>query len=173
MTTSIGHSLWLMPLGQVYDELSRTISELSKEYAAPVFQPHVTLLGDLIGDEKEITLQAQQLASRIRPFQVTLTTVDYLDTYFRCLFLRAEESPALVEANRVARNIFHREQDDKFMPHLSLLYGNFEVETKKRIIETIGREWAKSFPVNRIHLLSCNGEPKNWYRVQEFEIPGR
>ncbi|MBI5032207.1 MAG: 2'-5' RNA ligase family protein [Chloroflexi bacterium] len=173
MTRSVGLSLWLQPSGQLYDELSKTISQLSKKYGAPVFPPHVTLLGDLIGDEKEITSQAQQLASRVQPFQITLTTIDYLDAYFRCLFIRAEETPALLQANRIARSVFHRENDPSFMPHLSLLYANLEVETKQQIFKTIGREWAKAFPVNSIHLLSCDGEPKDWYRVQEFEIPSR
>ena len=170
MTRSIGLSLWLQPSGKLYDELNKTILQLSKKHGAPIFPPHVTLLGDLIGDEKEITAQAQQLASRIQPFQVTLTTVDYWDAYFRCLFVHAEENAALVQANRVARSIFHREQDPKFMPHLSLLYGTFDIETKVRIIESIGRKFNKSFLVDRVNLLSCNGEPKDWYRIQEFEI---
>ena len=170
MTRSIGLSLWLQPSGELYDELGKMISQLSSKYGAPIFPPHVTLLGDLLGDEKEITTQAQQLASRLEPFQITLTTVDYLDSYFRCLFVHAEETPALVEANRLARNIFHREQDPRFMPHLSLMYGTFDDETKKRIIESIGREFNKSFPVDRIHLLSCNGEPKDWYRVQALML---
>ncbi len=170
MTKAIGLSLWLQPSGELYTELSTTISQLSKQYATPVFPPHVTLLGDLIGDEKEIISQAQQLASRLRPFQVTLTTVDYLDVYFRCLFLRAEETPALLQANRAARSIFHREQDPKFMPHLSLLYGNFAVETKKQMIESIGQDFNKTFSVNSLHLLSTNGEPKDWYEVKEFRL---
>jgi 2'-5' RNA ligase len=173
MTTSTGHSLWLMPSDQIYNQLSNTISQLSNQYATPVFQPHITLLGDVTGDVGELSSQAQQLALRLRRFQVTLTTVDYLPAYFRCLFIRAEETSALVEANRIARELFHREQDAKFMPHLSLMYGDFDLETKQQIIASIGREFKMTFSVNRIHLLSCNGEPKAWYHVREFEIPDR
>ena len=167
---STGYSIWLMPSGQVRDELSKTISHLSNQYATPVFQPHVTLLGDLAGNEAEISSQVQQLASRLRPFQITLTTVDCLPAYFHCLFVRAEETPALAEANQMARLIFHREQDAKFMPHLSLMYGNFSAETKRQIVQTLGREFSIAFPVKTIHLYSTNGEPKEWHPVQEFEI---
>lgn len=162
-----------MPTGEIASELSKTISQLSKQYSAPLFPPHMTLMGDIYDSEKEMIERTQQLASRIHPFQVTLTTVDYLDVYFRCLFLRAEETPALLQANQVARTIFHREQEPRFMPHLSLLYGNFDVETKKQMIETIGREFRRTFPVTVLHLFSTTGETKEWYRVQEFEIPGR
>ncbi len=173
MTTSTGYSIWLTPSGDIADELSKMIAQLSHQYATPVFPPHVTLIGNLVGGEKELSSQTQQLAAHIRAFEITLTTVDYLDEYFRCLFLRAAETPALVEANQKARALFHREQDAKFMPHLSLLYGNFDVATKKQIVASIGREFDKTFQVNSIHLHSTNGEPKDWYRVQDFEIQGR
>ena len=160
-----------MPPGQVCDELSKTISQLGNQYATPVFQPHVTLLGDLAGNEDELSSQAQQVALRLRHFQVTLTTVDYLPAYFRCLFIRAQETPALVQARDVSRYRNAVGQDAKFMPHLSLMYGDFDSETKQQIIASIKREFKVTFPVNRIHLLSCNGEPKEWYHVREFEIP--
>ncbi len=135
MSTITYHSIWLMPSGKINDELSRLISQLSQQYAAPVFPPHVTLLGELTGAEKELAAQTRQLAAGLQPFQVNLTVVDVLDAYFRCLFLRAEETPALLAANRQARQLFKREQDPKFMPHLSLLYGDFDRATKDRIIE--------------------------------------
>ncbi len=170
MTTSTGYSIWLMPTGDVRDELSKTISQLSALYATPVFPPHVTLIGNLAGNVAELSSQTQQLASRTRKFEITLAKIDYLDEYFRCLFVQAEETPALGEAIRTARIIFHREQDAKFMPHLSLMYGSFNAETKKQIVQAVGREFSRGFPVKSVHLFSTKGEPKDWYPVQEFEI---
>ncbi len=173
MTRSKGYSIWLMPFGEIASELSEVIGQLSHRYGTPVFPPHVTLIGSLIGDEKELSSQTQQLTARIRAFEIALTTIDYLDEYFQCLFIRAVETPALVEANQAARIILHREQDAAFMPHLSLMYGNFNVETKKRVVASLGREFSISFPVSSIHLFSTSGEPKDWYRVQEFELQGQ
>jgi 2'-5' RNA ligase len=149
------------------------ISRLSRQYATPVFPPHITLIGNLVGSEKELSSQAQQLATRVRAFEITLTTIGYLDEYFRCLFIQAAETAALVEADRTARTTFHREQDAKFMPHLSLMYGDLNAETKRRIVVSIRGEFDIAFPVRSIHLFSTNGEPKHWYRVQEFELQGR
>jgi 2'-5' RNA ligase len=168
---STGYSIWLMPTGNVRDELSKTISQLSHQYATPVFPPHVTLIGNLLGGEKELSSQTQQLAARIRAFEISLTTIDFLDEYFRCLFLRAAETPPLLEAHQMARALFHREQEPRFMPHLSLLYGHFDAETKQQIIQAIGRGFRKTFSATALHLFSTTGEPKDWYRVQEFEMP--
>jgi 2'-5' RNA ligase len=173
MTTITHYSIWLMPSGKINEELKKTISKLSHEFAGPVFLPHVTLLGNLDSDKQELLSHTQQLAAHIRPFQVTLTTVDFFDEYFWCLFLRTQETAPLLEAEREARMIFHREQDPNFMPHLSLLYGNFELLTKKQIIEAIGHEFNISFSVRHINLFSTTGKPMDWYRVQKFVLQGR
>jgi 2'-5' RNA ligase len=166
-------SIWLMPTGKINTELIQMISQISLPFAAPTFPPHVTLLGDLYGNENELASLMQQFAVSIQPFLLTLTTVDALNEYFRCLFLRVEETPALLEADRAARKLFHREQDPKLLPHLSLLYGNFNGETKKQIIGAIGRKFNRSFMVNQLHLYSTTGEPRNWYRIQRFTLEGR
>lgn len=168
MTVSTGFSLWLQPTGQVYDRLAEMIRQLSEQYRAPVFEPHITLLGGLAGNRESLVLRTTQLAKLIQPNIVTLTTVDYLDEYFRCLFVSVEKTKWLADANIGARKLFHREGTPEFMPHLSLMYGNFPPTTKQRIIIEIGSTLATSFEVTSLHLWSTNGAPLEWYEVQEF-----
>lgn len=168
--TLTSYSIWLMPSGKINDELSKMISDLALQFAAPVFPPHVTLIGNLNGRETELCSQTQNLAACIESFAVRLTTVDTLDEYFRCLFLRAEATFALLEANRQARIVFHREQDPAFLPHLSLMYGNFDSQVKAKIVASIGREFNQLFSVSQLHLFSTAGEPKTWYHVKKFEL---
>jgi 2'-5' RNA ligase len=172
MTSAKGCSIWLMPTGHVCEELSKTIFRLSNQYATPRFPPHVTLIAGLTGDDKELLTQTSLLASRIRPLEIVLTTMHYLDEYFKCLFFRVEETPALLEANRTARTIFHRERDPGFMPHLSMVYGSFDLETKRQMVQIIGTGFNGTFRAGSVHLYSTHGEPEDWRRVQEFEIPG-
>jgi 2'-5' RNA ligase len=167
------HSIWLMPSGKINDDLSTKISQLSHQYATPVFPPHITLLGELNGNGSELAAQMLHLAARICPIQVTLTKADFLDDYFRCLFLRVEETPTLLQANQEARAIFHREQDPKFMPHLSLMYGNFDAGTKKPLVASIGLEFNQTFSVSQLHLFSISADPADWRRVQTAELQDR
>lgn len=94
-----GYSLWFMPTGSVYDRLVKIISQLSKKYSSPNFEPHVTLLAPIDEPGEEITSKTSQLVSLIQPYEIKLTTVDYLDEYFRCLFIRAEETKDVMGAN--------------------------------------------------------------------------
>lgn len=168
MEKAKGYSLWLMPSGDVYNRLAKTISQLSREYSAPNFEPHVTLIGSLIGSREEILTKTAKVASLIQPYEIRLTEVSYLDEYFRSLFVKVEETRDVLNANLRAREIFKRQEDPRYMPHLSLMYGNFSRRIKEGIIAEIGKECAMSFKARSIHLFSTSGEPKDWYRVKEF-----
>ena len=171
MTKAKGYSLWLMPTGDVYRRLSGVILKLSEKHSTPRFEPHITLLPEIGGlSEDAIVEKTLQLSRIVSPFEIRLTHVNYLDQYFRCVFLRAEETTELKNANYKAQEIFGRLQDLKFMPHLSLMYGNLTPETKEQIIETIGREFNVIFNVANIHLFSTEGEPKDWHIIKEFEL---
>lgn len=164
------YSIWLKPTGEVRAELTGIVSRLSREYTTPLFEPHVTLIGDLIGPEEELIARTGRLAKQLRPFVVQLGEVDYLDEFYRCLFIHVQETEPVLKANAQARQVFQRESDDKYLPHLSLLYGNLPPAVKEEIMAQVGRSFHASFPVDRIHLVSTQGEPKDWYHLGEFAL---
>ena len=164
-----------MPSGDIYDKLVSLIFQFSERYSTPNFKPHVTLLGPIVGSRERIVDKTSQLANCIQPYEIRLTTVDYLDEYFRCLFLRVKETKEVISTNDRTREIFSkyiisRQQDEKYMPHLRLLYGDFSSQTKKEIIQEIGREFDISFKVGSIHLFVTQDEVRDWYRIKEFNL---
>lgn len=60
------YSLWIKPSGKVAEKLSQEIASQAAEYSAPVFEPHVTLLGDIQGNAEEIMQQSRELAGLIK-----------------------------------------------------------------------------------------------------------
>ena len=166
------YTIWLMPEGELYDELAGIISRLSKEHAAPLFEPHITLLGDIVETEEKIMSKTAELAGLLKPFSTSFTALDSTDEYFRCVFIRAQETQELMKANSKTRKIFSREQAPPFMPHVSLLYGEFPEETKKQIITEIGREFPRNFEVKSLFLTNAskNTELKDWKVLREFSL---
>ncbi len=164
------YSIWLQPTGEVRAELAGIISRLSREYATPSFEPHVTLIGDLVGQEKELLNRTEQLARRLRPFIVQLGDIGYLDEFYRCLYIRVQEREPVIKANAESRQVFLRESDAAYMPHLSLVYANMPPAVKEEIIAQIGKTFRQSFPVDRLYLVSTQGETKEWYHLGEFAL---
>ncbi len=71
------YNIFLIPSGSAYDLLEATVAELSRTYHGPIFVPHVTLLGGLGGPEEEVFIRTSQLAGRLQPLEINLTTPSY------------------------------------------------------------------------------------------------
>lgn len=164
------YSLWIIPEDDVYSTLSSTIRQLSKPYGTPEFEPHVTVIGTLTGNQHTLIEKIDHLAATMQPFDIKLRDIDYLNEYFRCLFIRIEQSAAVMGANTKARTIFDQSRSADYMPHLSLMYGDIDTAVKKAIIQTIGRDLHCTFTVNDIHLYATSGAPEHWHKVQSVHL---
>lgn len=166
------YHLWLTPTGQAYDILMKTITDLSKAYHAPVFDPHVTLLGSLPGTEEAISLRCVKLGEWLAPFDIFLAEPAYGDQYFQCVFFKAQGTPALIHAHELAKRLFVK-APNPFMPHLSLLYGHYSLELKHKITSTLSQALPLNFPVDTIHLIHSKSEhPMDWASILAVPLSG-
>ena len=159
------YSIWLMPKGEVRRRLAEAIVDLSGEYSTPAFEPHVTLAGSIVGPAREVESKVKDLARRIPPFTVRLTTVAGLEEYFRCLFVRVAHTHSIMSANEAAREIFRLPKRPAFTPHLSLIYGSLPSKEKERIIASLGRRFELEFKAATLHLYLIKRQPEAWRRV--------
>jgi 2'-5' RNA ligase len=159
-----------MPTGEVRQRLAGAILELSREYATPAFEPHVTLAGGIVGPAREVVARMRELARRIPPFTVRLTAVDGLDEYFRCLFVRVATTHPIMTANNAAQEVFRLRRQPAFMPHLSLLYGHLPSSVKQRIVASLSRQFELEFKARSLHLYLIRGAPQAWRRVARFGL---
>ena len=159
-----------MPTGDVCAHLWEILQRLSASHGAPEFPPHVTLLGGCVGPRCELVRKSAQVAAGIRPFTIRLGEIHCLDEYLRCLFARAVLTRPLMKANLAARQAFGRPHEPEFMPHLSLLYGNFPPSLKEHMIAELGQRLDIQFKVRSLHLYRTHGAPVKWRRVASFRL---
>ncbi len=164
------YSLWFMPTGVVKHHFSQLIVQLAEHYSSPTFPPHVTLIGSIEAHEAEIISQTQALASLIQPFSIQLTTIAYTASYYRALFVKVEPSTEALAAYEQAKQLFPGNQEPVYMPHLSLLYGDFSVEIKKEIIKKIGESFTDEFEADTLYLYLTEGATNNWQRIRTFSL---
>lgn len=165
----IRYALWIMLSKDAAKKFSKIILEISKEYRSPAFEPHITLIIIKSMNEKEAIKKSRVLIESLRPFEIFLDKIDFLDTYFRCLFVKAKKTKDLMGANKKAQKIFNVKDD--YMPHLSLMYGNFPEETKRKIIKHIGEKIEENFITKEIRLINCESpDTKDWNTVKIFRL---
>ena len=166
------YAIWLMPTGEEYTRLSRLIGDLSRQYGGPIFEPHVTLLGDVNGSPECIGERTDQLASSIPPFSVHLTAPGYQDVYFRCLYMQVELSPPLQQCYREAQRIFDHSESQPFMPHVSLLYGTFPSQDKEPMASGLPKDVPRIFDVAALYVLQARSkDPRSWIIIQTSDLP--
>lgn len=170
MANAQSWSLWLVPEGELYQPLADTIARLADAYNAPRFEPHVTLAGVLTGTEADLRERSTRLAEVMEPCRIQLASPDYTDAYFQCLFLRVELTAELLEAHRRARIIFGMDSESDYIPHISLMYGNYPEEVKRGIITGLGDELQGAFTAEQFHLYNTNGPPPSWQLAETFPV---
>jgi 2'-5' RNA ligase len=161
------YTLWIIPDGAAYALTDGYIAKLSSAYHIPRFEPHVTILGGIRSVEKSLVCG---LADGLAPFRVQLASkVEYLNEYFRCLFLRAHKTPELMEAFSEASETFGYEGNPYF-PHLSLAYGEFPLHTKREMIRELGAIPRVEFEARSIHLAHASTRlpVSSWKIIDRF-----
>jgi 2'-5' RNA ligase len=166
------YSLWLMPRKELYRDLALRIEELARDYGSDSFEPHVTLLGDVPGEKEEVIRKAGALCKGRKPFEITLTYVDYTGQASKALFIKAEKPAPLESLHRDARKAYSMPSKSGYAPHLSLLYGNHPTGEKEDAIRRMGKEFGKEFTADAIFVVHCssNVPVKDWHVVQEIKF---
>jgi 2'-5' RNA ligase len=165
-----GYHIFLEPAGALAGELGGIITALASEYGGPVFTPHVTLLARIPAENEEIIInKARSLASALTPFTLTLGELAIEDRYFRALYIRINELKQMCEYHAQANAEFSM-TDEGYLPHLSLLYGNYPQEKKEATAAALAYPVGASFTIDRLHLYKTEGKTEDWQKVAEFSL---
>jgi 2'-5' RNA ligase len=163
--TATTYHLWLKPSGLGYEVLAGLIRDLAQELGAPVFEPHVTLLGHLEGSERDHLRRTARLGEQLGPFEIELGRASYREEHFKCLFLQVSDTASVKGAHTVASEVFRRAPEE-YMPHLSLVYGSYPEERKRAVIAGLPALAQRAFPVGHVYLLRADSEdPRDWHEM--------
>ncbi|MBU1202284.1 MAG: hypothetical protein KJ583_03065 [Nanoarchaeota archaeon] len=163
------YSIWLIPSEKSYAKLNDEILELCRKYQTPYFEPHVTLIDSLEGEEADMIKKTSKLVGQMNSNFLRLTKLEHGETEHRCVFILAEIDEQLLNLHALAEKIFDK-KEDVFIPHLSLLYGRFLSYTKDRIIREIGKNYDQKVFFDKIILYDTTGKEESWHKVKEFKL---
>lgn len=154
------YSIWVVPPEPVYSQIKDCIIELAQRFDSPIFEPHMTLLGNIDKDISEIEEKVKDLASSIDKLELSLGSVSFSTTYFQSVFVRVNSTAKLMQLNIETKKLFGME-NNVFMPHMSLLYGGHDMLTREKIAQCIKIE-SEKFLVNELFIASTGSGLKGW-----------
>lgn len=163
------YSLWIVPPPDLKKYLDEIILKLSEKYKSPEFETHMTLLGPINSDKKTMLQKAKKFASETKIFSLEIGEISFSTTYFQSVFIKVKSSAELLEANLKAKKIFQMD-NNVFMPHISLIYGNHEMKLREQIASEIELPKNKHFQAENIIVIPCAKNPNDWKHLAKFPL---
>ncbi len=164
-----GHHLFIEPPAECFSNLEKLIVNLAEQEGGPVFTPHITLLAGIVEPSVEVLrAKAEKIALATHPFQITFDSLGVEDAPFRALYVRVNPSRELSEMHRVALDTFAVTEVSEYMPHLSLLYGNYARAHKEKLLGDFAYLSDMHFPVTAISLYETMGPTSTWKKIDEY-----
>lgn len=154
------YSIWVIPPEPIFSQLKNTIDELSRKYNGPVFESHMTLLGNINNELPEIEQKVKELATHVDKLELSFGSVSFSTTYFQSVFVRVNSTAELMQLNLNAKEIFSM-GNDVFMPHISLLYGNHDMAIREEAASSLHFP-ASSFVVKEFVIIPAVADPDQW-----------
>ena len=154
------YSIWVIPPEPIFSQLARIIYGLSQKYISPIFEPHMTLLGNINNELPEIERKVKELATHVDKLELSFGSISFSTTYFQSVFVRVNSTAKLMQLNLDAKEIFSME-NDVFMPHISLLYGNHEMTIREKATSSLQLP-ASSFVIREFVITPAVTNPNQW-----------
>lgn len=133
---------------------------MARKYNGPVFEPHMTLLGNIDKDLSEVKQKVKELANRIETLELSPGQVSFSTTYFQSVFVRVNSTAKLMQLNIEAKKLFGME-NNVFMPHISLLYGEHDMVTREKAASEVKLSEAP-FTVDKFIITPATSNPSEW-----------
>ena len=126
-------AFWLSPVPESREFFMSLIKELAQRFHAPVFEPHVTLCGGDMPEERASEI-LRNLSIR-EPIELEVTGIRYSEKYTKTLFVQFHSAPEIealsAEIQKAAGT------DYELNPHLSLLYKDMPPAAKAEAARAI------------------------------------
>jgi hypothetical protein len=155
---------WLIPAQDERELFCDIVRILSREFDAPKFRPHLTIFA-----AKESQLSPRRILNEIRcaPVRLNVRSVSFSSQFTKALFVRFAPSESL---DQLAGNLAHVTKSSTEPvrdPHLSLLYKNISVATKRELARTIKLPFRKVL-FDSIAVVRCISPTKTMADVEAW-----
>ena len=136
MSRRIVIAYWLIPTEPARGYFQNIINDLAERYAAPEFEPHVTVhVGvDCTETVDEVLSKAGRSSKKIA---LQVLNVSSSSEFIKTLFVHFARSTQLQQLNQSIRTAAQDSSDYQLSPHLSLLYKRLWIRDRRLLTHSI------------------------------------
>jgi 2'-5' RNA ligase len=127
---------WLIPTEPARSYFQNIVNDLAEQYAAPEFEPHVTVhVGmDCTETVDEVLSKAGRSSKKIA---LQVLNVSSSSEFIKTLFVHFTRTTQLQQLNQSIRTAAQDSSDYQLSPHLSLLYKQMSIQDRSLLTHSI------------------------------------
>ena len=168
VTRQIVIAYWLIPSEPAHSFLQRIINDLARRCDAPVFEPHVTI--HVGADGADAAKNALGDAAReCKLIGLTPLGIDQSDEFIKTLFVQFAMSAELRKINDIIRQAANDSSRYQLRPHLSLLYKNLPVATRRELAASINVPFSE-VTFDAIRAVRCVSPTRSRVDVEAWHV---
>tara|TARA_B100000900_G_C20493346_1_gene680522 strand:- start:464 stop:976 length:513 start_codon:yes stop_codon:yes gene_type:complete len=161
--------LWGLFPPQEIEYLNFIKDKVQTKLISPCFDLHITLAGPFLDIDKTFI-------SKLKSFgEVNSSIVLHADGYrfkqeiFKSFYISIKDSLHLHELRKNIYKLNKFDLDNNYSPHISLCYGNYQIEEKKELISKLP-DFSKLVTVSKIALVEINKDINKWKIQRSFDL---
>lgn len=161
------YSIWVIPPEPVKKELINIVEKLANDFDGPVFEPHMTLLGNIDLELSNITEKIKPVCANSTNLELSFGAVSFSTTFFQNVLIRINSTAQLMQLNMDLKQALNA-NSDVFMPHISLLYGNHGMDLREKATQMVS-SINSTFIVRELVITPSTPNPSEW--IHSATIP--
>ncbi|CAK7334087.1 unnamed protein product [Dovyalis caffra] len=172
------YSVWAIPPEDMGERLKKLMGGLRSEFGGPEIPPHVTVVGAVSLTEQDALEKFRSACEGLKAYHVKADRLVTGAFPSQCLYLLFQSTPEVMDASAHCCRQFGYKRSNRYMPHLSLLYGTLTNDKKKKaqekayvLDESID---GLNFQISRLALWITDrqdkGKLESWKQVAECSL---
>lgn len=169
----MAYSIWLLPAeADVRTYLADTVQDLSTRHDTSLFEPHMTLLGDIDLPLDVLQQKLDLIASTVSLLTLKTGEVSVSTTYYQCVFVRVQPTAQLLSLYQSACEVFDLSLG-VFMPHISLLYSTMPMKQRLKVLGDVAF-MQQTFTVDKMVITPSGSDvtPDKWEHLRVHDFAG-
>ena len=157
------YSIWLDLEKESRLSYRKIISTLSKRLKSPPFEPHCTIYGRLDDNLSNLEYIVSKIVHDNNQFSSCVQKLTTGKSYYKPLYVKLENNTSLNKVNSLCKNHFINSKNYRFDPHISLAYGQFDLEQIHRV--TKGIAIPKYVVFSGVSIVNTKKDVEQWETV--------
>ena len=149
--------------------LNELKAKVQSKLKSPFFETHITLTGPYLNIDNIFVNKLKNFAENNYSIMLCAGGYNFKQEMFKSFYISIENSRRLKELRRNIYELNSFDLANYYSPHISLSYGNHEIEEKKELISNLP-ELNKLIRMSKIALVEVDEDIKLWKILESFDL---